>query len=111
MSEPYEDGRCVILSGIPEKHVGEILALLGSQGIEGDWRKGDGAILVDSRDERVARDLVEDLELDPDETDDEPDTTETVIWSGRGANALLAVVVACGAVFWSTHLSGEPVGR
>lgn len=110
MDEDPEESLVPAVLGVPQSRMGEALALLGSEGIEADYRPGDGAILVAPLDENAARRLLEEVDLFEEEEPEQP-PEPTVVWSGRGASGLLAVAVACGAVFWSTHLSGAPPTR
>lgn len=110
MEEDQEEDLVPVAFGVPESRMGEALALLGSEGIEADYRPSDGAILVAPLDENGARRLLDEVDLSqPELPPEKPEPT--VVWSGRGATGLLAVVLACGAVFWSTHLSGAPLTR
>jgi len=95
---------------VPQSRMGEALALLGSEGIEADYRPRDGAILVAPPDENAARRLLDEVDLSEHEEPEEP-AEPTVVWSARGASGLIAVALACAAVFWSTHLSGSPPTR
>lgn len=110
MDEERPDDLVPVQQGVPESRRNEALALLGSQGIEADYRTADGAILVEPLDENAARRLLTEVDLT---TEDEPEDTPepTVLWSGRGSSGLVAVALACLAVFWSTHLSGAPPTR
>lgn len=112
MSDVPDDDLVPVLFDVPERSVGEVMALLGSQGIDAGHRREDGAILVAPIDEDRARDLLADFEPSPeaDEAAQAP-RAPAVLWSGRGASGLLAVVVACLLAFWSTHLSGPPATR
>ncbi|MDG2308085.1 MAG: rhomboid family intramembrane serine protease [Candidatus Binatia bacterium] len=111
MDEDLDDGLVAVLHGVPESRLLEVLALLGSEGIEADYRARDGAILVAPLDENAARRTLVDVDLSPPEPEPDKDREPTVVWSRRGTNALFAVVLVCAAVFWSTHLSGEAVTR
>ena len=99
-----------VLLDVPERRVGEILALLGSAGIDVDHRRRDGAILVRPIDEASARRLLHEIDLESDE-EPTPEPEPTVVWSRRGMEALALVAAACLLVFWSSHLSGASPTR
>lgn len=104
MDEEDADDLVAVREGIPESRLGEALALLGSEGIEADYRRADGAVLVAPLDENAARRLLAEVDLsEEEEPEEEPEPT--VVWSGRGASGLAAVGLTCLAVFWSSHLS------
>lgn len=111
MDEGFEVDLVAVLQGVPPERVNEILALLGSQGIDAAHRAPDGAILVAALDEAEARRILEGVDVSPLEEEPSGDPEPTVVWSRRGAGALAAVTLACLAVFWSTHLSGFAPSR
>ncbi len=109
MEEDVDDDLVAVLHDVPESRVGEVMALLGSDGIEAAYRPEDGAILVAPLDESGARRLLVEIDLTVEDDSPKERVEPAVLWSRRGASGLLAAVLACGAVFWSTHLSsGAP---
>ena len=110
MEDDFDVGLVVVLRGVPTTRVNEVLALLGSEGIDGAYRAGDGTILVAAVDEAAARRVLTHVDVSS-EGDEPGERAPTVVWSRRGAGALAVVALACVAVFWSTHLAGEPATR
>jgi len=99
-----------VLASVPANRANELLALLGSMGIEAEYRpEQGGAIVVRPLDEAGARRVL--AEAAPEREERERDVRPrepALVWSRRGLGALVAIAAACVAVFWSTHLRGLP---
>ncbi len=110
MADERDDDLIAVLHRVAPERVNEILALLGSAGIEAAYRASDEAILVAAAAQAEARELLSDFDPTQPEAPVAPERP-TVFWSRRGSSALAAVTLWCLVLFWSVHLSTIPASR
>ena len=110
MDDRSDESWAAVLEDLPDPEAGEILALLGSAGIEARYLPERREVVVRPRDYETAHALI--LETSEERgRPREPDRPAGRLWSRRGIEGLAVMVVACVTVFWSTHMTGVPADR
>jgi rhomboid protease GluP len=110
MEDSDDESWAAVLEELPDPDANEVLALLGSAGIEARYRPEQHDVVVHPRDYETARALI--LETSEERgRPAEPHRPAGRLWSRRGLEGLAVMVAACVTVFWSTHMSGVPADR